>query len=118
VAELLPLAARDSVEPVLNGTLGVAAAMAGDSALARRVLARLAALQDPSVRGLSSYAVARIHASLGARDSAMTWLQTAVGRGHAVHYTFAWRSIASHGDEAWLRLERDPEFVALVGPRP
>jgi tetratricopeptide (TPR) repeat protein len=85
--------------------LGYAYAAAGDTAKARSILRELGKLY--SAGNVSAYYVAEVHAGLGERDSALTWLERASENG-AGHLSFL------RANSAWDALRAEPRFQAIV----
>jgi tetratricopeptide (TPR) repeat protein len=111
--------ARDSVTMVWHGNRGIAAAMVGDTARARREDAWLAGLTDAQLRrGLSrgppaaDRALLRglIAAALGEKSRAITLLREAVSRGCNVDVEF-------HTDPIIGRFANDPAVKDLMAIR-
>ena len=110
VTWLEPYASSDSATAEAIGLLGVAAAGAGDTALARALGARLSADTARYGFGEARLAEARIRMTLGESDSAVALLARGFREGLA-------RDHWTHTTREFWPLKRDSRFVALVKPR-
>jgi hypothetical protein len=109
-AVLALLAERSSKNVEYRSLLGAAAARSGDHALARLHDARLARDKGRWDRGRTAWARARIAASLGEADTALSLLASAFAEGFPY-------GVSLHSDVAFEPLCSHPTFREMVRPK-
>jgi DNA-binding SARP family transcriptional activator/TolB-like protein len=105
------LVREDSADEQRRGALGVAAALAGDTATAHRVERELAADPVRSPPGAATLARAQIAAARGDRAAALDLLDALPKGAHP--YNFG----SLHSDPAFATLRTEPRFLRLLSPR-
>jgi DNA-binding SARP family transcriptional activator/TolB-like protein len=114
------LHAEDSTSLELRGSLGVAAARAGDTATARAMDAAILAAGERYAHGRDAMWRARIAATLGEADRAVLLVGEAVGAGYPRFFDPSggpYDEPELHADPALLPLRAHPAFRTLLAPR-
>jgi Flp pilus assembly protein TadD len=104
------LAEGDSENPDYLGVQGASLAALGRSAEALEISARLAALEQPGLRGRHIGWRAAIASLLDDSDRAVRLLGEAFDRGYAMN-------VEIHRDPSWDPVRAYPPFRALIRPR-
>jgi len=106
VAECKRSASGSGHDPIREAGLGRAYALAGETGEARKILAQLNTLSSASY--VPPYVLAMVHAALGEKDQAFTWLD----KGYQQRDPYL---VRLRVDEAMDPLRSDPRFPALLG---
>jgi TolB-like protein/Tfp pilus assembly protein PilF len=106
IASLRRAVTNSQGSPFAVASLAHALARSGERTPARHLLAEL--LEQSEVRYVSAYDVALVHAGLGDRDQAFTWLRTAYAERSAMLVNIGW-------DPRFDGVREDPRFEAIIG---